>query len=233
MHDFIEVYDDVLTAEFCQQLIRTFELSPHSTAGRTGGGVDTSKKISTDLYLNQHAEYQQQLNEICRHTSQHVMEYFRKYYFALIGPMSMTLPHPSGQGAVTLTADNFDEFGWPQVPQLTQAIYRLGPIQLQKYQQGKGNYNYWHSEVYPQLGHNEALHRALLFMFYLNDVSDGGQTEFYYQKKAIQPKAGRMVIAPAYFTHTHRGCVPVSGDKYILTSWVLFNRAEQIYGQPG
>ncbi|MFC4653426.1 2OG-Fe(II) oxygenase [Rheinheimera marina] len=233
MHDFIEVYDDVLTAEFCQQLIRTFELSPHTTAGRTGGGVDTSKKISTDLYLNQHAEYQQQLNEICRHTSQHVMEYFRKYYFALIGPMSMTLPHPSGQGAVTLTADNFDEFGRPQVPQLTQAIYRLGPIQLQKYQQGKGNYNYWHSEVYPQLGHNEALHRALLFMFYLNDVSDGGQTEFYYQKKAIQPKAGRMVIAPAYFTHTHRGCVPVSGDKYILTSWVLFNRAEQIYGQPG
>jgi hypothetical protein len=93
-----------------------------------------------------------------------------------------------------------------------------------------GNYGYWHSEVYPQLSHNEALHRTLLFMFYLNDVSEGGQTEFYYQNKSIRPKAGRMVIAPAYFTHTHRGCVPLSGDKYILTSWVLFNRAEQLYG---
>ncbi|MEC7470920.1 MAG: 2OG-Fe(II) oxygenase, partial [Pseudomonadota bacterium] len=32
------------------------------------------------------------------------------------------------------------------------------------------------------------------------------------------------------FTHTHRGQIPVSDDKYILTSWVLFNRAEQLYG---
>ena len=47
-----------------------------------------------------------------------------------------------------------------------------------------------------------------------------------------EAKTGDMVIAPAYFTHTHRGCVPKSNDKYILTSWVLFNRAEQIYGQP-
>jgi hypothetical protein len=38
-----------------------------------------------------------------------------------------------------------------------------------------------------------------------------------------------MVIAPAYFTHTHRGNVPVSNNKYILTSWVLFNQAQQIY----
>jgi hypothetical protein len=41
-----------------------------------------------------------------------------------------------------------------------------------------------------------------------------------------------MVIAPAYFTHTHRGCVPVSNDKYILTSWILLNRAEQLYQAP-
>ena len=67
-------------------------------------------------------------------------------------------------------------------------------------------------------------------MFYLNDVEEGGETEFYYQDKKIKPKQGSMVIAPAYFTHTHRGCIPVSNDKYIVTSWVLFNTAEQIYG---
>ncbi|HSG52648.1 MAG TPA: hypothetical protein VLA40_11135, partial [Rheinheimera sp.] len=50
MTDFIEIYDDALSAEFCQQLIQAFDASPHTTAGRTGGGVDTSKKISTDLY---------------------------------------------------------------------------------------------------------------------------------------------------------------------------------------
>jgi hypothetical protein len=65
-------------------------------------------------------------------------------------------------------------------------------------------------------------------MFYLNDVEDGGETELY-QNTMVKPKAGRMVIAPAYFTHTHRGNIPVSNDKYILTSWVLFNSAERIY----
>jgi hypothetical protein len=37
-----------------------------------------------------------------------------------------------------------------------------------------------------------------------------------------------MVIAPAGFTHTHRGNMPVSNDKYIATSWVLFQRAEDL-----
>jgi hypothetical protein len=70
-------------------------------------------------------------------------------------------------------------------------------------------------------------------MFYLNDVDEGGTTDFVYQNRQIRPKVGRMVIAPAYFTHTHRGSMPISSDKYILTSWVLFNRAEKIYTKAG
>ena len=38
------------------------------------------------------------------------------------------------------------------------------------------------------------------------------------------------LIAPAAFTHTHRGNRPLGGDKYIATSWILFQRAEQIFG---
>ena len=40
-----------------------------------------------------------------------------------------------------------------------------------------------------------------------------------------------LVIAPAGFTHTHRGNTPVGGDKYIATSWVLFQRSEQLFGK--
>jgi hypothetical protein len=61
----------------------------------------------------------------------------------------------------------------------------------------------------------------------------GGETEFFYQDCSIKPTRGTMVIAPAGFTHTHRGLVPRSNDKYILTSWVLFNRAEKLYQNPG
>ena len=232
MTDFIEVYDNALSADFCQQLIQVFDQSPHTTAGRTGGGVDTSKKISTDLYLYQHAEYQELLKVIWQATTHYANEYFKKYHFALIGPVGLTIAHPQTGQPVAITHDNYAELGAPKTLDFMRVLFRLGNIQAQKYQAGVGNYGYWHSEVYPQQGSTEPLHRTLLFMFYLNDVTEGGQTEFYYQNKSIQPKTGRMVIAPAYFTHTHRGCIPVSNDKYILTSWILFNPAEHIYGPP-
>jgi hypothetical protein len=44
----------------------------------------------------------------------------------------------------------------------------------------------------------------------------------------MQPRKGTVIIAPAGFTHTHRGNIPLSGDKYVTTSWLLFNRAGQL-----
>lgn len=230
MDDFIEVYDDALSAEFCEKMIAVFDNSKHLTQGKAGGRVDTSKKLSTDLYLNDHPDYAQLLQSITQVTTQYVAQYMEKYRFALIAPLALTMQHPQTGQPVGLTHENFDEIAAGKTQDLMRSLYRLGKIQAQKYQQGSGNYNYWHCEVFPMAPLNEQLHRSLLFMFYLNDVAEGGQTEFYYQNKAISPKAGRMVIAPAYFTHTHRGCVPVSNDKYILTSWVLLQRAEQLYG---
>ncbi|MCC6757120.1 MAG: 2OG-Fe(II) oxygenase, partial [Arenimonas sp.] len=43
--------------------------------------------------------------------------------------------------------------------------------------------------------------------------------------------AGSFLIAPAGFTHTHRGNRPTGGAKYIGTSWILFQRAETLYGR--
>jgi len=130
---------------------------------------------------------------------------------------------------VQLTAENFDEIGAPNAMNLIRYLFKLAPINAQQYIQGKGNYNYWHSEIYPQTGENNALHRILLFIIYLNDVEEGGETDFYYQNKSVKPKAGTMVIAPCGFTHTHKGNIPLSSNKYILTSWVQFNPASQIY----
>jgi len=39
-----------------------------------------------------------------------------------------------------------------------------------------------------------------------------------------------VLIAPAFFTHTHRGNRPQGGDKYIATSWILFQQAERLFG---
>ena len=79
-------------------------------------------------------------------------------------------------------------------------------------------YHVWHIEH--QRGFNFEP-RALVFSIYLNDVEEGGETEFLHFSKRIQPKTGRIVIWPAGFPYVHRGNSPLSGEKYILTSWMM------------
>jgi hypothetical protein len=227
--DFIASYPQALDIASCQRMIEAFEASPHRVPGRTGGGVDVSKKLSSDLYLNRHPEWKEALQQVAQVTTTKALEYFRSHPFALIAPIALTVADRDTGAPTALTIDNWATQGEPRLPELMRTLYRLGPIQMQKYDRGSGNYGYWHCETYPDNARAEALHRAFLFMIYLNDVDEGGETDFFHQGRSLQPRAGTLVIAPAGFTHTHRGRVPLSHDKYILTSWILFQRAEQLY----
>jgi hypothetical protein len=86
----------------------------------------------------------------------------------------------------------------------------------------KEGYHIWHTEWGPGMGY-EGLQRALVYTIYLNDVKEGGETEFLHFSQRVQPKAGRIVIWPAAFPYVHRGNPPLSGEKYILTSWLLID----------
>ena len=79
-------------------------------------------------------------------------------------------------------------------------------------------YHVWHIE-HGRGYENEP--RAFVFSIYLNDVEDGGETEFLHFSKRVKPKTGRIVIWPAGFPYVHRGNPPLSGEKYILTSWMM------------
>lgn len=227
--DFIEVYPNALPAAFCDLLISTFDQHPGVNEGRTGAGVDKTKKISLDLTLDSHPELRDIKSQLLQHTLEHAVRYFDKYYLALIGAVAVNVEDENGQ-SVALTPANYERLGRPRAQDIVGYLYRSGSVNIQKYQRKKGGYPHWHSEQFPQPDQTEALHRVVLYMFYLNDVAEGGETEFLYQGKKIAPRKGTMVIAPAGFTHSHRGNTPVSNDKYIATSWIMFNRAEKIYG---
>ena len=84
---------------------------------------------------------------------------------------------------------------------------------LQKTEPTNG-YHLFHAEnVNWNLGN-----RTMAWMVYLNDVEEGGETEFLYQKRKIKPKKGTILIWPGGYTHLHRGNPPMS-DKYIATGW--------------
>ena len=112
---------------------------------------------------------------------------------------------------------------------LIKACLRPGAINLQHYKADEGGYPYWHCELYPKDPSCEPLHRHLLWTVYLNDDFQEGETEFLYQQRKVTPQTGSLLIAPTAFTHTHRGNRPKGGDKYIATSWVLFQRAEALF----
>ena len=229
MTDFIEVHDNALSPKLCQEIIQRFEKSPHVARGQTGGGVDLAKKDSYDLVLNNFPEYQDLLRGLLDAAYPPLKSYIRKYLYMLVGAVSLAVKHPKTGQMVTITRENFAELGDAAFDQLVGILYRYGNLQVQKYLKGVGGYPHWHSEVYPKDASCETLHRVLAFQFYLNDVPGGGETEFFYQEKKVQSKAGRMLIFPSGFTHTHRGNKPESNDKYIITSWVLFHRAETMY----
>lgn len=229
MTDFIEVHDGVLEPRLCQDIIQRFNQSPHVQRGRTGHGVDVEKKDSYDLTLNLHPEWADTLKLLLDRVFPPLRSYLRKYLYTLIGAISPSIKHPKTGKLVTLTEENFAELGDPLLDSLIGGFYRYGVLNVQKYLKGSGGYPHWHSEIYPKDANCEQLHRVLAFQFYLNDVTEGGETEFHYQQRKVESKEGRLLIFPAGFTHTHRGNKPRSGDKYIITSWVLFHRAEVIY----
>ena len=93
------------------------------------------------------------------------------------------------------------------------------PMNIQHYKPGEG-YHEWHTErngsVFPQVA------RHLVFMTYLNTVTDKGGTEFYYQKLTTDAVVGKTLIWPSDWTHTHRGIPSPTQEKTIVTGWFSY-----------
>jgi len=97
--------------------------------------------------------------------------------------------------------------------------FGIESINLQKYGPN-GGYKFWHAERAD--GHPPSVYRHLVFMTYLNTVSDEGETEFFYQKVKVKPQKGITLIWPSDWTHTHRGIPSMTQTKYIATGWFTF-----------
>jgi hypothetical protein len=90
----------------------------------------------------------------------------------------------------------------------------------------KGGYHRWHTERCSAIPPNSSRH--LVFMTYLNDVIDEGETEFYYQKIKVKPQKGLTLIWPADWTFTHRGIPSMTQTKYIVTGWYSYIKNSQV-----
>jgi len=105
---------------------------------------------------------------------------------------------------------------WPFLKSIIKTV-DVGTFNIQKYSAGD-HFATLHTER-SSLGD---LHRLFAWMTYLNDVDDGGQTNFDHYGIKIKPEIGKTLIWPAEWTHAHTGEVLNSGTKYIITGWMHF-----------
>ena len=226
--DFIEVYDGALAADACAAIVRELQASAALQPGRIGSGVFPELKRSRDLALRGQPEWASVEAALNQAVFAGLLTYVRRYPQVLIAPLMLQQAGSDGTPR-RLDADALAAMDDAALGALVAACLRPGAINLQWYDADSGGYPYWHCELFPRDAQCETLHRHLLWTLYLNDDFDAGETEFLFQQRRIVPRTGSLLIAPTAFTHTHRGNQPRRGDKVIATSWILFQRAEQLF----
>ena len=92
-----------------------------------------------------------------------------------------------------------------------------GLFMIQKYQKNKGKYIYHNDSAF-----ESTKYRVITYIWYLNDVEEGGETEFWGEYR-VKPEKGKLVLFPASWTFPHCGKMPISHDKYIITGWLYID----------
>lgn len=85
-------------------------------------------------------------------------------------------------------------------------------VQILHYRTGTGFYD-------SHVDSNPSDPRVFSSVLYLNDVKEGGETNFDFLGVTVKPKAGRMIVFPADFLHRHAALPPISEDKFAAVTW--------------
>lgn len=97
---------------------------------------------------------------------------------------------------------------------LTDTPIRFENFGLYKYRDETEGYD-WHADT----DSPNMRYRFISVLIYLNTVTDGGETEFRYFPRKVQPAQGTLVLFPSSWTHVHRALPPLSGSKYVIVNW--------------
>ena len=202
MDNLVKIYKNALTNDVCDFIISEFEKSSNQMEGISGAGLNKTVKSSTDLMIHLNLDNPVWLT-IYDYLRENLLGYFVDYI--------------EENNFITITGSFSSKASAVRTAQSCFGATNCGNphMQIQRYIGDQGYYA-WHHE-------NEGgstIKRELFFIYYLNDV-EGGETEFKFNPQKVKPESGTLLIAPALWTHKHRGNSPGSGQtKYIITGWI-------------
>lgn len=191
--DFIRVYDNCVSREFCKGVIDYFEWC--SSNNKTWQRIESRPLFKKDESTTLNPQNYWDIDFSNQHLSGYLNEFNISFWDNCYSDYRKEF-------------DTLNSFERHTI--FTYKVQKTTP---------SGGYHVWHCEG----GIMEHSRRILAYALFLNDVVEGGETEFLYQRKRIPAREGSLVIFPAAFTHTHRGNPPLRGTKYIMTGWIEFN----------
>ena len=190
--NYIQIYDNALPKESCRKIIDYFEFG--DVVKDIGKTWDAFTGVST-------------VNKSFKDSTDLYLNFENTHHRIEMDINSMIIP----------TLLECTEKYKKKFPQLNKiGCWKYVPYyNIQKFTEGQG-YHAMHCEATNK--HNA--HRILVWMIYLNNAKCG--TRFYYPRRDIHGREGRVVMWPAAWTHLHSGITPNRGDKYIATGWFAF-----------
>ena len=169
--------------------------------------------------------------EFCEHTiqkfeaddRQHPGEIARGYHPEV--KSSLDLPISLLDGWQSEDRVFFDALG-EHIPEYMQHIDQVVP-DVRLFNQDIKDQGYTIQKTTPGQGYiwhgdgavTDDYHRIFTYIWYLNDVAAGGETEFW-DGTLIRPVQGRVLMFPATWNFIHRGRSPAT-DRYIVVGWVM------------
>tara|TARA_B100001175_G_C19466160_1_gene619192 strand:+ start:784 stop:1380 length:597 start_codon:yes stop_codon:yes gene_type:complete len=191
MDNLIQVFENSISSRVCENLIYKFEHNIDIKKGATIGGYNPKYKKTIDLTFGPDENI-----------------HFLELYNLLNSKLAYYINEYK----------NITNFQLP-----TNFICQLH--MMMKYLKNDGHYNFHHD--FHLLGTTKSdandkseSCRILTYLFYLNTVDEGGETEFIDGTK-IKPEKGKLLIFPATWPYVHKGNMPLSSNKYIVTGWLL------------
>jgi hypothetical protein len=197
-----------LSKELCETIIHQYESNPQfKYSGVTAGGVDKRVKDTHDMIIPENEEW----NNINKLLSDEIQKHIKLY----LGTIE--------------TAENYkkDNNYGHEYHHLQEELIQVNNFMIQRYEQNKGKY------VYHTDDSNEMKHcRAVTYLWYLNDVVEGGETEFFGGSFRVKPETGKLLLFPACWSFPHRGNMPISSSKYIVTGWLYTKNKTKVAAVP-
>jgi hypothetical protein len=193
MNKYVYINKNSLTKEFCLDIINLFENEDNGKYdGITYSGLNKKIKDTTDFSIDITNEKWSKYHKcLQQELNRNIKKYLKKI----------------NEEFKNKTEDNiWNYFGSNEIS--------FNTILMQKYKKGTGKYIF-HDDF--SIDYQEKKYRAFTFLWYLNDVELGGETEF--EEFKIKPEAGKLLFFPATWIYPHSGKVPISHDKYIITGW--------------